>query len=150
MFILHTFYAQIKTNNLQKKKNAISLCALGISPLIGFSIERMLSDKLAIEVGIGQQKYGITSGIGIKYVTTDFQIQKLKAHIAPSIFFNDWDNLKDNYKGRYICGYLGVGANYIDKYGFNYSIDIGPIFSFEKLRTNGFSPYGSLKFGYRF
>ena len=138
--------SQEKVENVTRK-NAISVNVAGTTPFIGITYERLLSDKINVEVGIG----AVSVGVGIKYFPWPISDNKMVLHIgfSTNIFATPFDTFGD---GDYSSiSYVNVGLTYFGKEGLNFSIDVGPSLNYDlTFNETSFPIYGNLKIGYRF
>jgi hypothetical protein len=133
--------AQDVESTISLKSNGISLGLLGAPTWpLGITYDQMLSDRVSFELGVGV----LSSGIGFNYYFTNPRHQRL------NLFSGMYGSV--NYSG-YPMFYLPIGLSYLGKNNFEYSLDIGPLYS-ENVSTleNGsiISPFLGLKVGYRF
>ncbi|WP_010227462.1 hypothetical protein [Gillisia marina] len=142
LFVSFTSIAQETTTSINgMRKNAISFNVLGSSPFIGITYERLVSENVSLEIGVGIPSVGA----GIKYFPWSIEESKILFHIGLSGTYIDtqgFDAFKTTEqkeeKGVFI-GYLPVGISYFGKNGFNLGVDVGPAIA----ATLG--PYGNLK-----
>src|SRR5680860_972489 len=60
LFLSSTIYSQeIKNETNEIRKNAISFNILGTTPILGITYERILSDKISFEIGLGIPSIGV-------------------------------------------------------------------------------------------
>jgi len=131
----------VENENNGLKANNISIGLVGLPTYpIGLSFSQMLTDKLSFEIGAGFA----AAGAGFTYYFTNPGYHR----------FNPYAGF---YGGIEFSGfsmfYVPVGISYFGKKNFQYSVDIGPIFSDGLVVTEGDSNpsfYFGLKAGYRF
>jgi hypothetical protein len=145
LFLSSTIYSQeIKNETNEIRKNAISFNIAGTTPIIGITYERIVSDKISLEIGLGIP--GI--GVGMKVFPFGIREGKLMFHTGITATYV---KSKDIWSGKDVTGviaYLPLGMSYFGKYGFNFGIDVGPAAGM--YDETKFGPYGNLKVGYRF
>jgi len=139
-----TVFAQDNTSDFKNiRKNAISVSVLGISPLVGITYDRIVSENLSLEIGVGIPSFGA----GVKFYPFGIKESKFMFHTGLSgtylytAAFGVWD--KDEDSGIFV-GYVPIGVSYFGKKGFNLGADIGPAMADQTLL------YYNLKLGYRF
>lgn len=138
-FTLHS-----QENISEIRRNAISINALGTSPFVGVTYERIISPKSSFEIGVGIPSVGL----GLKLFPSGIQEQKLLFHTGIT------GNVTDLGDGVLIGGilylaYVPVGISFFSTGGFNFGLDVGPSLVFDEDEST-FIPYGNLKIGYRF
>lgn len=146
LFLLLTFSIISKgqneaTESLNIKANNISIGLTGLPTYpIGLSFSQMLNNRLAFEIGVGL----LSGGGGFTYYVTNPQTHRFNPYAG---FYGGLEF--DNYS----MFYVPFGISYFGKKNFQYSVDIGPMFSdgvsFEGDDTNPSFWFG-LKAGYRF
>lgn len=145
MFSSLTLHAQVSdsdSNNL--RKNAVSFNIFGISPLLGVSYERILSDYVSFEVGVGIPSIGV----GFKVFPKTIKEQKAMFHLGLTMaLINSGDNEITGFSGSII--YFPLGLSYYGKNGFNLGLDGGPGILTESSFTS-LVPYLNIKLGKRF
>jgi hypothetical protein len=131
--------AENENNGLKANNISIGLVGLPTYP-IGLSFSQMLTHKLSFEIGAGFA----AAGAGFTYYITNPAYHR----------FNPYAGF---YGGIEFSGfsmfYLPVGVSYFGKKNFQYSVDIGPMFSDGLVVTEDDpnpSFYFGLKAGYRF
>jgi len=130
------------------RKNAISLNILGATPLIGITYERVVSNKISIEFGLGLPSVSV--GTGFKVFPNNIKMKKLMFHTG---LINTFFALEPFgiFVGYYDIVYVPIGISYFGRYGFNFGLDLGPglfidpVDEFVLLGGNG-----NLKLGFRF
>ncbi len=125
------------------RKNAISLNILGTTPIVGITYDRIVSEKVSIEIGAGIPSVGA----GFKYYAWNIKESKILFHVGLStsfIFSEAFDVWGTSDNSGVFMGYLPIGMSYFGKHGFNLGVDIGPAVAAQVI------PYGNLKLGYRF
>lgn len=147
-FTIDTCQAQNdEATALVSKKNAISFNIAGTTPFVGFTYERLLSDRFNFEVGLGV--YSV--GVGIKFFPAPIVDNKMVFHVAlgSNIFVTPFDTFGSGDSSS--ISYLTIGLTYFGENGFNFGIGAGQSlnydFTFNELTRD---PYGNLKLGYRF
>lgn len=144
LFLGSTIYSQgIKNETDEIRKNAISFNLLGTTPVLGITYERILSNKISFEIGLGLPSIGV----GMKIFPYGIREEKLMFHTGITATYIDLG------EGDYIGGqgglaYLPLEMSYFGKAGFNFGIDVGPGVVVSDETT--FVPYGNLKLGYRY
>lgn len=124
----------IKANNI-----SIGLVGLQTYP-VGVSFSQMFTDKLSFEIGAGL----LSLGGGFTYYFTNPQYHRFNPYAG---FYGgiEFDN--------FLMFYVPVGISYFGKKNFQYSIDIGPMFS-DAFSVSEDDPnplfWFGLKAGYRF
>ena len=145
LFLSSTIYSQeIKNETNEIRKNAISLNLLGTTPIMGITYERIVSDKISFEIGLGIP--GI--GVGMKVFPFGIRERKLMFHTGITATYVKFKAIWGGGDVEGVIAYLPLGMSYFGKHGFNFGIDVGPaagIYDETVLR-----PYGNLKVGYRF
>jgi hypothetical protein len=145
-------YSQGNGSNFEGiKKNAISFNFLGTTPIIGITYERILSEYLSLELGLGSN----SAGLGVKILP--FKI-KASAMMFTTGFTAIYADYKDGWlaNGKRVQFYVPIGINYYGTKGFNFGIDVGPGYrmnikdSNTYIDDNGFLPWAGLKIGQRF
>src|SRR5680860_566135 len=77
LFLSSTIYSQeIKNETNEIRKNAISFNILGTTPILGITYERILSDKISFEIGLGIPSIGV----GMKVFPFGIREGKLMFH----------------------------------------------------------------------
>lgn len=136
--------AQERTSSIEEmRRNAISFNFLGSTPLLGITYDRIVSEKVSIEIGAGIPSVGA----GFKYYPWNIKESKVLFHVGLStsfIFTEPYDVWGTSDKTGVFMGYLPIGISYFGKNGFNLGIDLGPSVAAKVI------PYGNLKLGYRF
>lgn len=111
---------------------------LGAASIVGISYERMVSNKLTWEVGLG-----VGIGAGISYYPKE--IQKAKWCFYTGFKLNSAALVGSG--GGY-GGYIPFGMTYFSKTGFNFGVDLGPALGNINDQTQ-WLPYGNIKLGIR-
>lgn len=144
VFISFSGIAQEATSGIEgMRKNAISFNLLGTTPLVGITYDRIVSEKVSIEIGAGIP----SAGAGFKYYPWSIKESKILFHVGLTtsfIFSEAFDVWGTSDKSGVFMGYLPIGVSYFGKHGFNLGADIGPAVAAQVI------PYGNLKLGYRF
>jgi len=145
LFLSSTIYSQeIKNETDEIRKNAISFNILGTTPVLGITYERIVSDKISLEIGLGLPSIGV----GMKVFPSGIREGKLMFHTGiTATYIETVDFWGGDEEGKVIA-YVPLGMSYFGKAGFNFGIDVGPGVRFED--ETAFVPYGNLKVGYRF
>jgi hypothetical protein len=148
-FSLLFAYGQKSLQNIDGlKKNAISFTILGPTPIIGITYERILASRLSMELGAGLPSIGL----GIKVFPTKVQVEKPMFHIGlTGTYFASQESEFTPPPALVI--YILIGLSVFRKGGFNFAFDMGPAYAFDIANENSwdrFTPYGNLKFGFRF
>ena len=129
------------------KKNAVSINIAGTTPFLGITYERLITNQLNVEVGLGV--YSV--GAAITYFPFPIYKNKMVFHTAlgSNIFATPFDTFGSGDFSN--TNYLAVGLSYFGREGFNFGLGIGPSinydFTFDEYAR---SIYGNLKIGYRF
>lgn len=126
------------------RKNGVSFNFFGTTPLIGVTYERIVSDNVVFEVGVGIPSIGM----GMKIFPKPVKGEKAMLHFGLTVaYINSGDNEITGYTGSLV--YFPVGFSYYGKNGFNLGLDGGPGI----LKEGNFSsviPYLTIKLGKRF
>ena len=127
------------------RKNAISFNFLGTTPFIGITYERIVSDHVSLEVGVGLPSIGI----GAKIFFSKIQEQKMMFNTGLTATYVDFG---DGYlfNGSGVIIYIPIGLSYYGLKGFNFGIDIGPGINTGHKDGTIIIPYAGLKLGKRF
>lgn len=132
------------TNFANIRKNAISFNLFGTTPLLGVSYERLLSNKVSVECGVGIPSIGV----GIKYYPYKVKQSKASLYLGlTTVLFNSGDNEITGANGSLF--YFPVGFSYFGNKGFNFGLDGGLAVVREDIFTTGY-PYINIKLGRRF
>ena len=134
------------------KKNTISLNLLGITPIIGITYERILSEKLSVEVGVGMPSLGL----GMKYFPFNLKEKKLIFHtgFSATYFEGSFYGYEESDGERSILEedglllYVPIGMSYYGK-TLSLGIDVGPALG-DALYEPEFTAYFGFKLGVRF
>lgn len=141
----NTFSQDFKSSETLLKENAISFSALGVTPAIGVVYERLLSEKISAEIGIGF----VSLGAGIKYYPWGVKTKKLLFHTGFSASASPWFSSGEmTLEGQGFVSYIPFGISYFGNGSLNLGANIGPGTSYFKLE-NVFI-YGNLYIGFRF
>jgi len=144
LFLSSTIYSQeIKNETNEIRKNAISFNILGTTPIMGITYERIVSDKISFEIGLGIPSIGV----GMKIFPYGIREGELMFHTGITATYIDLGD-GDYIGGQGVLAYLPLGMSYFGKAGFNFGIDVGPGVVMSDETT--FVPYGNLKLGYRY
>lgn len=147
--ILLLFYSKTFSQNndfeIPIRKNAISFSILGITPAIGFVYERVLSNNVSAELGVGFASLGA----GIMFYPNGMKMNKLIFHTGFMASASPWFNSGEmTFEGQGFVSYIPLGISYFGKNKLNFGIDLGPgtsYFNLEKILL-----YGNIKIGVRF
>lgn len=156
IFITYNIEAQTeKTPENKIKKNTISANFLGTATYLGITYERLITQRLSLEVGLGL--VGIGAGITI-YTPKNLGNQK----------FNPYLGLKTTYNtklsgGEKLITYIPVGVTYFPNNFLAFSIDIGPAYwiyysphgkvgpeASDRYPYSEVNIFGNVKAGFRF
>lgn len=130
------------------RKNAISFNFLGTTPVVGITYERILSQYMSLELGIGSN----SAGVGVKILPFEIKESSMMFTTGLSTTYADY---KDGFlaSGKRIQLYVPIGLSYYGTKGFNFGIDVGPgyrIYTDSSNDDNGFLPWAGIKIGQRF
>lgn len=133
------------------KKNAISFNFIGTTPVIGLTYERILSQYVSLELGVGIPSIGA----GVKIMPFKIKATAIMFTTGLTTTYADYN---DGYlaSGKRVQLYVPLGMSYYGIKGFNFGIDIGPSYrmfikdSNSINDDNGFIPWAGLKIGQRF
>lgn len=137
------------------KKNSISMNILGTGTYFGVSYERLLSDRIIGEIGIGIIGYGIGA--------TLYPLKNINAgQVNPFIGLKYTNHAIPDGEHK-SASYLPIGLTYFSKNNMNISFDIGPSYfnhksagympievEFAKFPYSDFGFWGNFKVGFRF
>lgn len=99
LFLGSTIYSQgIKNETDEIRKNAISFNLLGTTPVLGITYERILSNKISFEIGLGLPSIGV----GMKIFPYGIREEKLMFHTGITATYIDLG------EGDYIWGSGGA------------------------------------------
>ena len=127
--------------------NAVSLNVAGTTPFVGIAYERLITNKLNFEAGIGV----FSVGVALKYFPFPIYANKMVFHLelGSNLFGTPFDTFGSTDFSN--TNYLAFGLSYFGREGFNFGLGIGPSinydFTFDEVAQ---SFYGNLKLGYRF
>lgn len=147
-----TIFSQAKQDGFDGlKKNAISLNFIGTTPVIGLTYERILSQYMSLELGVGIPGFGA----GVKIMPFKIKASTIMFTTGLTTTYSDY---KDGWlaSGKRVTLYVPIGMSYYGIKGFNFGIDIGPGYrmfikdSNSRNDDNGFLPWAGLKIGQRF
>lgn len=144
LFPLHIFSQDMPMRSDDIKKNSISINIAGSTPALGVTYERIVSNKILIEVGLGIPSVGL----GIKVYPFNFTNQKLMFHTGISTLLIAMGG--DLYYRSFIT-YIPIGISYFFKNDVHIGVDAGPAVGIDP--DNGdrsIIPYGNFKIGFRF
>ncbi|RKS55266.1 hypothetical protein BC962_0225 [Gillisia mitskevichiae] len=144
VFISFTSIAQETTSGIEgMRKNAISFNILGTTPLIGITYDRVVSENISLELGVGIPSVGA----GFKYYPSGIKVSKMLFHVGltgtiiSAKALDIWGTSEDD---GLLVAYLPIGVSYFGEKGFNLGVDLGP------AMAKTFAPWGNVKVGYRF
>ena len=141
-------FSQDPTGELPpSKENALSINLAGTTPFIGVSYERLLSDKINIEAGLGV----FSAGIALKYFPFSIVDNKMVVDLVlgSNVFATPFDTFGSSDFSS--ISFLLIGLSYFGKEGFNFGLGIGPSINYDFEFNEISQPiYGNLKLGYRF
>jgi hypothetical protein len=139
------FSQEIKDDFGGIRKNAISFNFLGTTPVIGLTYERIVSNYVSLEVGVGLPSIGI----GAKIFFSKVQEQKMMFNTGLTVTYIDFG---DGYllNGSGVVIYVPVGLSYYGLKGFNFGVDVGPGINTGYNDGTIIIPYAGLKLGRRF
>lgn len=145
-----SLFSQKKTDKLKGiKKNAISFNFLGTTPVVGITYERIISEYMSLELGVGSPGLGA----GVKIMPSKIKENTMMFTTGLTTTYADY---KDGWlaSGKRVQLYVPIGVSYYGIKGFNFGIDLGPgyrIFVKDSNNDdNGFLPWLGLKIGQRF
>ena len=145
LFLSSTIYSQeIKDETNEIRKNVISLNLLGTTPIMGITYERIVSDKISFEIGLGVPSIGV----GMKIFPSGIREEKLMFHTGITTTLLLFPDNSNGDSDKEFIAYLPLGMSYFGESGFNIGIDIGP--GVKMGDETFFIPYGNIKVGYRF
>jgi len=125
------------------RRNAISFNIIGTTPIVGITYDRIVSENMSIEVGVGIPSIGA----GFKYYPAGIKESKMLFHVgltAIVISTKALDIWGTSEEDGLLIGYLPIGVSYFGEKGFNLGVDLGPA-----VAAN-FGVWGNVKVGYRF
>lgn len=155
LFLIFSIYSsgqEINNDDLPIEKNCISGNILGAGPIIGITYERILSEELMGEVGLGL----VGIGAGITFYPLKIKVAKLCPYTGlkfAAFAIVDW--------GGNSTGYIPFGLTFFFKRGFNIGFDFGPaVHTYnpadfppdrrdDPIRTF-YGAFGNMKLGVRF
>ena len=138
MLLIH---GQKSLNDIEGlRKNAISFTFFGATPILGITYERVLAKKLSLEIGVGLPSIGL----GVKIFPRNIQVNKPMFHIGITATYFASQESEMTPSPTFLV-YIPIGVSVFKRKGFNFCIDLGPGYAFDR-----FIPYGNLKLGYRF
>jgi len=145
LFISFSSIAQETTSGIEgMRKNAISFNILGTTPFVGITYDRLVSENLSVEIGVGIPSVGA----GFKYYPWGIKESKMLFHVGltgtiiSAKALDIWGSSEDN-AGIFVA-YLPIGVSFFGEKGFNLGVDLGPAVAAK------FAPWGNVKVGYRF
>lgn len=133
------------------KMNAVSFNLLGTTPVVGLTYERIVSDYMSLEIGVGSNSFGV----GTKIMPFKIKASTMMFTTGLSIVYADY---KDGFlaSGKRTQFYVPIGISYYGIKGFNFGIDAGPAYrafandANSNVDDNGFIPWAGIKIGMRF
>jgi hypothetical protein len=133
------------------RKNGISFNFLGTTPVIGLTYERILSQYMSLELGIGSN----SAGLGVKVMPSKIKESTMMFTTGLTTTYADY---KDGWlaNGKRVQLYVPIGMSYYGSKGFNFGLDVGPGYrmyikdSNSSSDDNGFLPWAGIKIGQRF
>lgn len=131
------------------KKNAISFNFLGTTPVVGITYERIISQYMSLELGVG------LPGVGAGVKIMPFKIKENTMMFTTGLT-TTYADYKDGWlaNGKRVQLYVPIGVSYYGVKGFNFGIDTGPGYRMfvkdSNNDDNGFLPWFGLKIGQRF
>lgn len=143
LFLL-LFYSGYSQNSLKDieglKKNAISFNILGPTPVIGITYERIIASKFSMEIGVGFP----SAGLGFKIYPLNVQVDKPMFHVGVTATYFASQESEMTPRPTWVI-YIPIGMSVFKRRGFNFVIDFGPGYAYDR-----FIPYGNIKLGKRF
>jgi hypothetical protein len=145
-------FSQDKKEGLEGvKKNAVSFNFLGTSPIVGITYERILSEFVSLELGVGMPGFGA----GVKIMPFKIKASTMMFTTGLMITYADY---KEGFiaSGKRVQLYVPIGIGYYGRKGFNFGIDVGPAYRMYNNDSNsinkddGFIPWAGIKIGQRF
>jgi len=103
-------------------KNYISISLGSTTPVIGITYERILAGFLGIEAGAGL----FSGGAGIKLYPFKLKKEDVSFHLGASHYIFAFPMIGADWKT-----YVPLGFDYISSNHIRYSIDAGPVFSWD-------------------
>ena len=131
------------------KKNAISFNLLGTIAVYGVLYERVLSNKISAEAGIGI----VGGGIGLKYYFWDMKHKKPLLYIGLTTAYSPafFTGGEAGIGGDGFFAYIPIGISYFGKKRLNLGLDVGAGSTFKKYHEKiDIYPYGNFRIGFRF
>jgi len=154
LFMITASQAQ-KFSESPIQKNSISANILGTGSYLGFSYERLIKDKVSLEVGLGLIGYGM--GVTL-YPLKKVENNQLNPFIG--VKYTNHAIVDGENKS---ATYIPLGLTYFSKSRLNFSLDLGPSYfrhkspgyaptqeELEKYPFTSFGLWGNLKIGFRF
>ena len=134
-------YSQKSLDDIEGlRKNAISFSFFGATPVVGITYERILASKLSIEIGVGLP----SAGLGFKIYPHNVKVDKPMFHVGVTATYFVSQESEMTPPPSFVI-YIPIGVSVFKKKGFNFAVDLGPGYAYDR-----FIPYGNLRFGYRF
>lgn len=138
-------YAQETGNGIEGiRKNAVSFNLLGTTPAIGITYERIVSNKISLEIGVGIPSIGL----GMKIFPFNIREEKIMFHTGLTATYVEIPSFGFGSGEHGTIIYLPIGMSYFGAGGFNFGIDVGPGAVF--ITDTSLIGYGNLKVGYRY
>lgn len=145
LFLILIFLALLTSNSIfsqetRERKNAVSFGLFGTSPIVGITYERLLTNTISAEVGVGF--FGLGAGVnyypfGLKAKKVNFFTGLKYSYIEDFVLLNLDEQFYDSKL------YIPIGINYLSPWNMNFGLDIGPA-----IIGEGF--LGNFKIGFRF
>ena len=158
IMMINTSNAQeTSSGDFEIEKNTISLNVLGTASYLGVSYERLIYERLNLEVGVGLIGYG--AGVTI-YPLRKAEINKLSPFVGIKYTKHGMVDV-----GARSITYIPFGLSFFSKRMINISGDLGPGFFYYKTAPGGpqftkeekakypfsyYNIFGNLKFSFRF
>lgn len=125
------------------KKNITSISLLGVTPVLGFSYERLFTQKFSMEIGVGF----LSLGLGMKYYPWGMKTNKLLFHTGIGVAASEFHK-KPMIDGEGFVSYIPLGISYLGKRSLIIGANVGPgtsYFNFQNILI-----HGNLNVGVRF
>ena len=141
-YIIYLFFLNhLNAQDLITEKNTISLSILGTSSYVGVTYERMITDELVGELGIGLLSVGLGGTfypwkIKENHINFYTGLKYRSRNIITKVFLID--DKKDP------VFYIPIGLNYSASEGMNLALDVGPSLH------GSMSIFANLRVGFRF
>lgn len=145
-------FSQDKKSELEGiKKNGISLYLFGTTPVVGVTYERIISEYMSLEIGVGTPGFGV----GAKIMPFKIKASSMMFTTGLTTIYADYGN-SFLANGKRVIVYVPIGISYYGTKGFNFGIDVGPAYRITIKDPNGYNdnsqfiPYAGIKIGQRF